>query len=203
MFVMDGILWFAFCKSNPVMCEESNQFVWTIVNNPEITNFTYVRDPSSLIDGLPFNNGKTPEEKGYIKANFQDISVSTEVLFEQNSFLDIASHKDQNKTIITYFSGGGDIQQDDCIDMTLYYMNITGISEGNPSVKSLTSIAMKEYLQPRNDYASVVLIISGTPFFIIHGGMNCECQDTFSDLFAINLIENQYISIFQNATLSW
>jgi hypothetical protein len=56
------------------------------------------------------------------------------------------------------------------------------------------------YSTTRNDYASIILTISGKLYYITHGGFNCASQNIFSDIFAIDLMGLQYFSFHQIVT---
>jgi hypothetical protein len=81
-----------------------------------------------------------PDKSDSITAYYSKFFFPSEFSIPQNSFLDIGVYWQNINLIMTYFSGGGDILQYECPDMTLFYVNITGLEVGIPSELAISSV---------------------------------------------------------------
>jgi hypothetical protein len=100
---------------------------------------------------------------------------------------------------LIYFSGGGNLQEHKCDDMMLNILRINGYESTSPIVTNFSQISFKsQILVTLNDYASIVLTIGQDQYFLIHGGLSCDCQTVYSILFAVRLTDYTFIFFHQN-----
>jgi hypothetical protein len=52
-----------------------------------------------------------------------------------------------------------------------------------------------------SDYASILLNFDKKKFYLIHGGLSCDYLTTYSDMFAIDVQQRQYIKLSQNNSI--
>jgi hypothetical protein len=201
--LINGNLVFVLCDEDQQLasCVNPIRYYWTIIRNPEFTNFTYSRDETD--DPLFTLHNIRNSDIEIRKARALPLYISSNISIGPNSYLDIASRVEGNLLHLAYFSGGGDITKPTCEEMRLYYLEIDGMAEDNPKLVSMKSISMNgDVNHPISDYASVVLNIAEVEYFLIHGGISCDCENVFSDLFAIDLWKYQYLNLFQNETVA-
>jgi len=44
-----------------------------------------------------------------------------------------------------------------------------------------------------NDYAAFLISHGGNPFYLIHGGISCDLEVIYPDLFAIDILIKEYV----------
>jgi hypothetical protein len=161
-----------------------------------------------------FNSYKTPltteKAKIHIKneqERFAKIFVGEGILsvplFLNNSFFTPVTYVDKtNEEHVLFFSGGGHIQKGSCADIVRYDFTITELVNIQSKATSDASLQMRVLLDgpsfPISDYASILRKDNQNYFYIIHGGIGCDYNIKFSDLFSIDIINIQYKDFVQN-----
>ena len=198
MLIIDGLLNYVLCDQDFLASNCANPIVykWRIITSAMIPNAIYSRG-NKRVSELSFHELNIKKEK--LSFRMSNLSNPNNITFDQNSHLNIASYLRENNLFVTFFSGGGNIFEFECPDMTFYTLKIDITSADNPIIVSMTSVPMiSDISHSVSDYASIVLDINGEPYFLIHGGTSCHLQEIYSDLFAIRMLEYQYFSLKQN-----
>jgi hypothetical protein len=198
MLIIDGLLNYVLCDQDfhASNCVNPIVYKWRIITSAMIPNAIYSRGTKRMGE-IKLNN-----ESGKLSFRMSNLSNPNNINFDQNSHLNIASYLRKNNLFVTFFSGGGNIFELECPDMTFYTLKIDTSIVDNLIIVSMTSVPMiSDISHSVSDYASIVLDINGEPYFLIHGGISCDYQEIYSDLFAIRMLEYQYFSLKQNKSI--
>jgi hypothetical protein len=118
----------------------------------------------------------------------------------QNSFFTPAIYQDQttNTTHFLYFSGGGNIYLANCADR---FVNDISISIVPDTQQIKYGFSTYRSITPANfatsDYASILIMVDGSFYYFIHGGISCNLQTIFSQALMISLDKLQYGHLLQ------
>jgi hypothetical protein len=119
------------------------------------------------------------------------------VAIPKTTFLDIGLFSKNTSLIIAFLSGGVDIEASTCSDMVFNQAKID-IPEDIPKVISITSFPIEtKIISALSDYASIVLTISGKPYFFLHGGISCDFETIYSSIYTIDLSEYNFFRLNQ------
>jgi hypothetical protein len=189
-------------KTTISYCDDPKIYRWTIIKNPENLNFIYTRD-NFKTGGLVLTDQKSLRNINLNSTLSTFASVRQNISLSQNSFLDIAVRNQNESILLIYFSGGGNLQEHKCEAMMLNILKIDGYKNFSPIVNSVSQISLaSQIFDTLNDYASIVLSIGQNQYFLIHGGLSCDCQTVYSTLFAVQLSDYRVINLQQNSPIS-
>jgi hypothetical protein len=130
------------------------------------------------------------------------ITIENKQLKIKNSFFTPVTFKDElQQQHIIYFSGGQIIGKGICGDIFLHDMIISE-ENGKLNLNVLPPFKLPEINYPLNDYAASLITSDGKYFYLIHGGISCDYQTIYSDLFAIDIKSKEYIRLQQNEEIA-
>jgi hypothetical protein len=119
----------------------------------------------------------------------------------KNSFFTPVTFRNEfDQRHLIFFSGGQIIGNGICGDIFLHDMIIS--EDGNFDLTVFTQYRIPEISYPLNDYGAFLLSNNETYFYFLHGGISCDLQTTFSDLFAIEIMSKMYIKVSQNKEIA-
>jgi hypothetical protein len=194
--ISDGYLFYALCdytlKTDD--CPNSTIYQWKVVENFKKTIFLSVlaKEIHALIKDVP--------SKNYIRTlTFKNISVDQ---IKQNSYFNAASYNKENKTIVIYFSGSGNIPRSTIGDMFLTEISIPN-DEDQLHLTSVRYIPVHSAsIRPISQYASHMFEANGLNYLVFHGGISSDYKVVFSTIFSISLTNGQYETLSQSDEFS-
>jgi hypothetical protein len=196
MMIIDGLLNYVLCDQDlqSFSCVNPQIYKWKIIVSGKTSNFVYLRGPKRDGEVDVWDNQQPVSSIRPFKA-----TNLNNLILEQNSYLNVASHLKEGNLLVMYFSGGGNILDLDCPEMIFYTLKINWMNEDSPKLVSMISVPMSSDISYSvSDYSSIVLEINGEPYFVIHGGISCDYRVVYSELFAIRMLEYKYFSLKQN-----
>jgi hypothetical protein len=128
-------------------------------------------------------------------------TIST-ALDKENSFFTPLTYKDNaGQDHIIFFSGGRVFWKGLCGDVFVHDMLIKKERE-KFILTALPFYPISEIRNPLQDYAATLVKDKLIYFYVIHGGISCDYQTIYSDLFAIQVLDNLYIKLSQNYSMT-
>jgi hypothetical protein len=118
------------------------------------------------------------------------------------SYIDPVTYVDSfDKQHITYFSGGAYLSKGTCGDIFLHDIVVTEIisKDKQSTFDRLYQVHQISEIPKHSlsEYASTMLDFDGNLLYLIHGGVSCDYQTVYSDLFAIDISAKRYIKFSQ------
>jgi len=127
-------------------------------------------------------------------------------LVMQNAYFNPMAYVDENNDWhLIYYSGDGNLKKGSCGDIFVHDLIITELTDD--AIKSNADKLIQVYQLsgrpniPISRYASGIIKNNGTYLYLIHGGISCDYQTSYSELFCIDVSSRQYLTIFQNNTI--
>lgn len=158
-----------------------------------------------------YSNTKYPERKPDITTNFETTLMIKRRLINfdtissgmglTNSFFTSVVYNDGRENHLIFFSGGGILSKGVCGDIFVHDM-IIGENNGTFSLFATSNFNLAPINSPLKDYAATLVKDQGKYFYIIHGGTSCDSEKTFSELFAIHILDKKYIKLLQNVKIA-
>lgn len=204
ILISNGKLTYVLCDKDilSLSCENPIIISWSIIENPEISRFTYSRI-TKLESQRSFEMRDAGKESIVRKVRYSKVSFDVGISSNTDLFLNLASHDNTGILTIAYLSGENNMQSSVCSGMSLHYLNMTGFEQNNPIVLSYHSVSLeKEFISYIYDYSSVTLQIGDVWFYIIHGGLNCKNDMVFADMYVIQINPYQLYRISPNNSIA-
>jgi hypothetical protein len=138
------------------------------------------------------------EESLMVKRKFLKFDVSNYEFSIKNSFFTPVTYKGStNQQNLTFLSGRGVVSKGVCVDLFLHDM-IMKEKGGEFYIDGDSKRKITGIDSPLSDYAALLLTEDDKYFYLIHGGMSCDYQTIYADLFVIDILANEYIKLSQN-----
>ena len=189
--VDERYMFYVLCKNNT----ECFIYQWSVYSDiKEVTVFYETNKLSG--------NASSITRSSEVAIRRKVVNVENKQFQINNSFFTPVAFKDKlQQQHIIYFSGGQIIGKGICGDIFLHDMIISE-ENGKLNLNVLPPFKLPEINYPLNDYAASLITSDGKYFYLIHGGISCDYQTIYSDLFAIDIKSKEYIRLQQNEEIA-
>jgi hypothetical protein len=181
--------------------EISYIYQWSIQQSIQDISISQVHFDNSMKNtNISINQDRAYIMKKYILTS-DSLSVNLDI---QNSFFTPVTYMDEEEeTHLIYFSGGGSVEKAVCGDVFVNDILITDLfreyDDNLNSDKLVSKYILAERRNfPLSDYAATLLKSGETHFYLIHGGISCDYETIYSEMFLIDIVKGEYIEVLQN-----
>lgn len=179
-------------------CLNPKLALWDLLWEDDRTTVTYV-DFEEVVGSD--SNLEIPPSNGINTIQYNSITLNEAQIMSQISSQPPVSFIENNLLHINYYSGSGSLQNGTCGDPYLHEL-IIDISSQRLLEHKIFELEYSEIGGLRS-YASILISIKNTQYYLIHGGLSCDLQTVFSKIFLIDLSTKTYILPNQSRNMSW
>lgn len=192
--VSNDYILYALCNDSPDTdkCTNSTIFKWRIVENTPKTKLIEKSAQS------PYSDYDYELNRPAFKINtvtFTNIKI--DFLPKQNSYFSAVSHQTDKSTIISYFSGSGNVQRSTVGDRFITQIVIPNSNIEVMRPVSVNYIPVKHPNTVLSRYASALFESDGRNFLVLHGGLSSDYINVSSKFFSFDLSDGHALTLNQ------